>query len=86
MDAGQRLHAGGRGGSCRRVGGLLSIEGLAATREGFDVLMDRVSDPTLRPRIREAARFGDESTLFRLSAQLETARPWFDRKPPFLTA
>jgi amidase len=31
--------------------------------------------------IQLAARFGDEATLFRLSAQLETARPWFDRKP-----
>ena len=31
--------------------------------------------------IQLVARFGDEATLFRLSAQLEAARPWFDRKP-----
>jgi amidase len=27
-------------------------------------------------------RFGDEGLLFRLSAQLENACPWIDRKPP----
>jgi amidase len=32
--------------------------------------------------IQFVARMGAEATLFRLAAQLEQARPWFDRTPP----
>jgi Asp-tRNA(Asn)/Glu-tRNA(Gln) amidotransferase A subunit family amidase len=31
--------------------------------------------------VQLVARYGDEATLFRLASQIETARPWFERKP-----
>ncbi len=31
--------------------------------------------------IQLVGRFGDETTLFKLAAQIEAARPWADRKP-----
>ncbi len=42
---------------------------LGQTENGFPVAVQLVG------------RYGDEATLLRLGAQLERARPWFDRKP-----
>ena len=36
--------------------------------------------------VQFAARVGDEATLFRLAAQLESAWPWRDRRPPLHAA
>ena len=39
------------------------------------------TDQGLPIAVQLVARYGDEATLFRLAAQLEAARPWFDRRP-----
>jgi Asp-tRNA(Asn)/Glu-tRNA(Gln) amidotransferase A subunit family amidase len=36
--------------------------------------------------VQFAAREGNDALLLRLAAQLETARPWFGRRPPLLSA
>ncbi len=36
--------------------------------------------------VQFAAREGGEATLLRLAAQLEAARPWFDKRPPLMKA
>lgn len=36
--------------------------------------------------VQAIARYGDEATLFRLAAQLEAERPWFEHKPALVTA
>ncbi|MCG8503035.1 MAG: amidase [Sphingomonadales bacterium] len=36
--------------------------------------------------VQFAARFGEDAALFRLAGQLETARPWADRRPGLLDA
>ncbi len=45
----------------------------------------RQSSGGLPLAVQLVAPFGDEATLFRLGAQLESVRPWFSRKPALAT-
>ena len=47
---------------------------------GITLPMD-VSETGLPISIQLVAPYGDEATLLRLAAQLESARPWIDRRP-----
>ena len=40
------------------------------------------SAESLPVAVQLVARHGGEATIFRLAAQLEAARPWFERRPP----
>jgi Asp-tRNA(Asn)/Glu-tRNA(Gln) amidotransferase A subunit family amidase len=44
------------------------------------------TDENLPCGVQFIAPFGNEASLLRLAAQLEQARPWFDRRPPLVNA
>jgi amidase len=41
-----------------------------------------IADDGMPTSIQLVARRGEEATLFGLSAQVESVRPWADRRPP----
>jgi amidase len=74
-------------------GDLKTFDGRTATTFPFTAPFNMTGQPAISLPLAQSstglpigmmftARYGDEATLFRLAAQLETALPWADRRPP----
>jgi amidase/6-aminohexanoate-cyclic-dimer hydrolase len=72
---------------------LMALLGRLMASTGFTQLFNIAGNPAMSVPlhwnaaglpigVQFAGRFGDEATLFRLAAELERARPWFERRPP----
>jgi amidase len=68
----------------QRGGETVGYAGVIANITGSPAMSVPLSwnDAGLPIGVHFLGRFGDEATLFRLAAQLETARPWAGRLPP----
>jgi amidase len=69
-----------RGGEFTPFTPVLNVTGQPAASVPFDVV------DGLPVGVQLITRAGDESTLIRLAAQVEEARPWVDRRPPLFAA
>ncbi len=87
----------GSGRLFRLVGLLDQLVGQAFDAVPFTAIFNSTGQPAMSVPLhwndeglpigtQVVGRFGDEATLFRIAGQLERARPWFDRRPPLVTA